>query len=357
MPLNIVCGDITRIKADAIVNAADPPLLEGGGADGAVHRAADPGGCETGDAIVTGGCGLDCKYIIHTAGPVWRGGSSGERELLLSCYKRSLELAEERGCGSIAFPLISSGAYGYPADKAVDAAQSAIAEHLKNSDMYVTLVISDKDSFRIDSRLYDDINAYIRRSDMMYMAGAAMSSAASEAHLQPETPEKKPGFFGALFSSARKEKTSGKAKKESVSEEPAECFEDAAPAAEAPAVSLESYLSSRDESFSQSLLRLIDESGMTDAEAYRKANIDRKLFSKIRSDANYRPKKQTALAFAIALRLDLPGTLSLLSKAGYTLSDSLKFDLIVKYFIQNGNYDIYEINKALFAFDQTLIGC
>ena len=367
MPFNIIRDDITRVKCDAIVNAANSSLLGGGGVDGAIHRAAGSelleecrtlGGCGTGDAKATKGYKLPCKYVIHTVGPIWRGGNSGERELLVSCYRKSLELALSLGCESVAFPLISAGVYGYPKEEAITVAVGTIREFLDGHDMDVTLVLFDRTAAAISRTLYDSIAEYIGDayadahddSAARKMFGNAMPMGAAMSSAQPS----KPGRIAGLF---RKEKT---AKKRS------EDVADAAPMMPVPEVleevcdeevSLESYLASRDESFSEALLRMIDERGLTDAETYRKANIDRKLFSKIRSDRGYRPKKQTVLAFAIALELTLPETLSLLSKAGYTLSDSLKFDLIIKYFISRGSYDIFEINRALFAFDQTLIGC
>ena len=343
MPFKLVTGDITKISADAIVNAANTSLLGGGGVDGAIHRAAGSGlvtecrslgGCETGQAKITKGYDLPCKYVIHTVGPVWKGGGYLERDLLYSCYARSLELAKRKQCESIAFPLISAGVYGYPKDQALNIAIKAIQDFLKKNDMDVTLVIYSKNTFTFDNELFDGISSYIGEN------------------LIREAPVKETGFL--RMAGALRAKMSMPAMEESA-------FKDAAPAPDAAnayeAKSLDDFVRHSDESFSQALLRMIDEKGMTDVEAYRKANIDRKLFSKIRSDNGYRPKKQTAVAFAIALELDLDKTAELLSKAGFTLSDSIKFDLIIKYFIINKQYDIFVINQALFAFDQTLIGC
>ena len=365
MPFSLIRGDITKTACDAIVNAANPSLLGGGGVDGAIHRAAGPellaecrtlGGCDTGDAKATKGYSLPCKYVIHTVGPVWHGGGSGEHDLLVSCYTRSLELADSLGCKSIAFPLISAGAYGYPKEEAISTAADTIRAFLASHDMEVTLVVFDRTSAAISRTLYNSIAEYIddayadarddsarRRLFGNTMSGAVPAPAAKES--------RSPGFFGRMKKAGRSKDTA-----EAV---PMLSFPAAETACETQEDkdSLESLIAARDESFSQSLLRLIDERGLTDVQTYRKANIDRKLFSKIRTDASYRPKKETALAFAIALELTLPETLSLLAKAGYTLSDSLKFDLIVKYFISRGSYDIFEINRALFAFDQTLIGC
>lgn len=352
MPFNIITGDITKVRADAIVNAANSSLLGGGGVDGAIHRAAGSGlleecrtlgGCKTGEAKITGGYNLPCKHVIHTVGPVWQGGTNGERELLSACYKNSLELAAANGCESVAFPLISSGIYGYPKDKALQVAVNSIEKFLSQNDMTVTLVLYSKSAFHIDGRLFEGINDFL------------------DGNL-PKPLKAKHSFFGA-----RSAKAGAAAVKESAFSEAAEdtaemldrevpLLERCCGAAAAPQ-SLDDFLKSRDESFSQMLLRLIDQSGMTDVQAYRKANIDRKLFSKIRSDVNYKPKKQTALAFAIALQLDLEQTQDLLAKAGYSLSDSLKGDLIIKYFIIRKQYDIFVINQALFAFDQSLIGC
>ena len=336
MPLKLIRDDITGISCDAIVNAANSSLLGGGGVDGAIHRAAGPelleecktlGGCETGEAKITKGYGLPAKYVIHTVGPVWRGGGSGEEEYLRNCYRNSLAVAKERGFESIAFPLISSGAYGYPKEQALKVATEEISAFLSENDMLVYLVIFDKTSYIISEKLYSDITSFI--DDRYEEEHRAYRSYAYE-----ETkPGRRPGR-----AAAKKEAAEADGCLLSVGR------------------TLDEELEDIDESFSEMLMRKIDEKGMTDAQCYKKANIDRKLFSKIRSNPLYRPSKTTAIAFAVALELPLAEAEDMLKKAGYALSRSNKFDIIIEYFITNGNYDIYEINKTLFSFDQPLLG-
>ncbi len=346
MPLEIVRNDITKMEVDAIVNAANESLLGGGGVDGCIHRAAGKelleecrtlGGCKTGDAKVTKGYALPCKYVIHTVGPIWEGGNFKEKELLGSCYRKSLEAAKEKGCESVAFPLISSGVYGYPKDKALKVAVDVIGEFLLENDMTVYIVIFDKASYKISEKLFCDIKQYV---DDVY----------AEEKLQRDFREH-PERFRRICSSKHPSESSP----DEVSAGFAGIYEHlcSAPCDESE---LEDMLKEIDESFSQMLLRKIDEKGMTDAECYKKANIDRKLFSKIRGDVNYKPRKQTAIAFAIALELSLWETEELLKKAGFALSHSNKFDIIIEYFITHNNYNIFEINEALFAFDQNLLG-
>ena len=331
MPLEIVRNDITKMKVDAIVNAANQTLLGGGGVDGAIHRAAGPGllaecrtlgGCETGSAKITGAYRLPCKYVIHTVGPIWHGGNHGERNLLISCYRTSLELAKKNHCETVAFPLISSGIYGYPKEQALKVAMDTISDFLFDNDMTVYIVIFDKAAYQIGEKLFKDIAAYI--DDNYVEEHTDVPAERMRSMLLDESVP-----LGSAFQKA-----------ETI----------------APAPTLDEAVSRIDESFSEMLLRKIDERGITDVECYKKANIDRKLFSKIRSDKFYKPSKPTVLAFAIALELPLSETREMLMKAGFALSHSNKFDIIVEFFISRGNYNIFEINEALFAFDQSLLG-
>jgi len=315
MPLEIIRNDITKVQVDAIVNAANSSLLGGGGVDGAIHKAAGPelleecrtlGGCPTGQAKITKGYKLPAKYVIHTVGPVWHGGSRGEEQLLRGCYRNSLALAKEYGLESIAFPLISAGAYGYPKDQAMQVAISVIGEFLMNHEMMVYLVVFDKSAVVLSEKLFASINQYI---DDRYVEEHAILRDYQVKEFYP---------------------VAGR--------------------------SLEDLVNHLDETFSQMLIRLIDEKGMTDSEAYHRANMDRRLFSKIRINTHYKPSKVTVLAFAIALQLNLDETRDLLARAGFALSHSSKFDIIVEYFIEAGMYNIFEINEVLYAFDQNTLG-
>lgn len=347
MPLQIIRQDITKMDCDAIVNSANETLLGGGGVDGAIHRAAGPemleecrtlGGCKTGQAKITKAYNLPCKYVIHTVGPRWRGGWHGEKRQLQSCYLNSLELAKINECESIAFPLLSAGIFGYPKDRALRVAVGAISKFLTENDMMVYLVIFDNVDYQIGSKLFADVKCYI---DDNY------ASTYTDANYKRMCDEQMslrlfPGKYEADEMASLPMMTSSPSQKETTSSARDE--------------TLTFIMDQIDESFSEMLLRKIDEKNMTDAQCYKKANIDRKLFSKIRSDKNYKPSKTTAIAFAIALELSLDETRDLLMKAGFALSHSNKFDLIVEYFIRKGKYNVFEINEALFAFDQSLLG-
>lgn len=336
MPLEIIRNDITKVHADAIVNAANSSLLGGGGVDGAIHRAAGVelleecralGGCNTGQAKITKGYNLPAKYVIHTVGPVWNGGNSNEEKLLADCYKNSLDLAKKHNLESIAFPLISSGSFGYPKDKTLKTAISVIGDFLLINEMTVFLVVYDKAAFVLSEKLFSSIEQYI---DDKYVE---------------DQPFKRRNRIDTK--QLRNEFQLNESMYSPMAEPVHEIIHKR---------SLDDVVKQMDETFSQMLLRLIDDKGMTDAETYKKANIDRKLFSKIRNDINYSPSKPTAIAFAIALQLNMDETKDLLLKAGFALSNSSKFDVIIQYFIEEYNYNIFEINEALFAFDQNLLG-
>jgi O-acetyl-ADP-ribose deacetylase (regulator of RNase III) len=350
MPLEIIRNDITKVHADAIVNAANASLQQGGGVCGAIFAAAGAdqlraacdtiGGCAVGEAVITPGFGLPAAYIIHTVGPVWQGGQAGEPDLLANAYRNSLALAKAYHLESVAFPLISTGIYQYPRDQALQIAIATIGAFLLNNDMTVCLVVYDKASFVLSERLFASITAFIDDTYVDEHPSRLREQYAQykQTLIRPETPDACMDF---LQSPVVKEDVE-------------------APLSYSPLPlrerRLDDLLGQLDETFSQMLLRLIDEKGQSDVAVYKRANIDRRLFSKIRSDVHYKAGKATALAFAIALELSLDETRDLLAKAGFALSHSSKFDIIIEYFIQECNYNIFEINEALFAFDQALLG-
>jgi len=371
------------MDCDAIVNAAKPTLLGGGGVDGAIHEAAGPGlldacrrlgGCRTGEAKITRGYDLPCKYIIHTVGPIWQGGTANEEKLLRSCYRSCLKLAEEYGCESVAFPLISTGAHGFPKREAFRIAMDTVTDFLLQSDMTVYLVVFGRESLDIGQKLFADIQEFIDDNYTESHTDNLRGRWLDESVPVPKLDEEEIAPFDTVpYTSEYALPCAVMPKEENGKDSPAPAQKEAA----APKAKSREFskpkpagrtfdwpsFSARDiekieldESFQQMLLRKIDESGMTDAECYKKSNIDRKLFSKIRKDVHYRPSKPTALAFAIALELNLKETNELLKKAGFALSHSFKFDIIIEYFICHGNYNIYEINEALFAYDQSLLG-
>lgn len=348
MPFEIVRNDITKMKVDAIVNAANTSLLGGGGVDGAIHKAAGPGllaecrtlgGCETGEAKITGGYRLPAKYVIHTVGPVWHGGDRGEAQLLAACYRNALALALEYGCESVAFPLISAGAYGYPKDQAMSVAMDVIGKFLFEHDMTVYLVVFGRTEFLTGKKLFREVQEYI---DDVY----------AQTHVRKNVEYTRRRLWrddenAALVFDRELGEVYGNS-----------ALVDSAPMP-APSAAMPDWdrmLKQTDEGFSKALLRMIDERGMTDAQCYKRANVDRKLFSKIRSNPAYKPSKPTVFAFAVALRLSLPEAKALLNKAGFSLTHSSKFDIILEYFIKARRYDIYEINEVLFQFDMPLLG-
>ena len=340
MPFTIIRQDITKMQVDAVVNAANTALKMGGGVCGAIFRAAGveklQRACDgvapvpTGQAAITPGFDLPAKYVIHAVGPVYDPGDrEGSEALLRSAYLASLKLARAHRCGSIAFPLISSGIYGYPKAGALEVAAGAIREFLSEYDMDVYLAVFDKTAFRVSEALLGEVESYIdenyveaheiRRRRLIQVDGLSVQAAAAP-----------------------------KANAPAASMAPKAAF--------MPPAGIDELMLTLDEPFSDTLLKLIDRKGKTDVEVYKKANIDRKLFSKIRTGKGYTPKKPTILALAIALELTLRETDDLLKRAGYALSHASKFDVIVEFFILKGNYNIYEINEVLFQYDLPLLG-
>jgi len=328
MPFTIVRQDITKMNVDVIVNAANTELQMGGGVCGAIFNAAGAqalqAACDelapikTGQAVLTPGFALPASYIIHAAGPVYQQSNPEQsQQLLRSAYLNSLHLAAKNNCESIAFPLISSGIYGYPKDEALQVATSTIQHFLTDHDMAVYLAVFDKASFTVSEKLLGEIESYIdehyvekhkvSRRTLLNVERKTLDDAGRFPYNvpQPQVAESRPA---------------------------------------APAGAIDDLVSNLDEPFSITLLRLIDAKGFTDVAVYKRANLDRKLFSKIRTGKGYLPSKRTAIALAIALELNLDETEDLLQRAGYALSPSQKFDVIVEFFIINRKYDIFEIN-------------
>ena len=329
MPFEIVRNDIVNMKVDAIVNTANPRPIIGAGTDKAVHDKAgarlllarkEIGNIAVGEAAITPAFDLDANYVIHTAGPIWKDGRSGEEDLLASCFRNSLGIAKKKACESIAFPLISTGSYGFPKPLALQIAVREISSFLMENEVQVYLVVFEKQSFELSEKLFKSVSSYI---DANYVS--------DKMNLEYGTSKlRRRDYEEMLLHESSYEITS-------------------------KMPNLDGMLNNLDRGFSETLLDLIDKTGKKDSEIYKKANVDRKLFSKIRNNADYRPSKATAIAFAVALELSMDETDDLLARAGIALSQSNKFDVIVRYFIENKKYDIFELNSVLFEFDQPLI--
>lgn len=337
MPFEIVRNDIVNMQVDAVVNTANPNPVIGSGVDSGIHKKAGHEllvarqkiGCiDFGDAAITPGFDLDARYVIHTVGPVWEDGSHREKQILSSCYRNSLTLAKKHECESIAFPLIATGNYGFPKPLALQIAVREISTFLLENEMQVYLVVFGKEAFALSEKLFKSVNSYI---DENYIRSKKLDEYGTES------------MYGSRLETRR------------IREQ--ECADMSVGAA----IPMDSddwgqLINDLDAGFSETLLQLIDRTGKKDSEIYKKANVDRKLFSKIRNNMDYRPSKTTALAFAFALKLDVEETKDFISRAGFALSHSSKFDVIVEYFLVNRNYNVFELNEVLFAFDQPLIG-
>ena len=347
MPLQIIRQDITKMKVDAIVNTTNAEMVGYSGVDLAVHTAAGslldiecqkiaPLGLGT--AKITGAYNLNAKYIIHTSGPVWHGGLAGESIILKSCYTESLKLAVANGCESVAFPLISSGAYGYPKDRVLKFAIQVITEFLFEHELNVYLCVYDRKSYEFSRVIFNEISEFI--DDDYVEESKADFNSGIELCVSRVLPDR----------IRRRDKLTAP--------EPPVCASVPAKYSNEKNETLREYMKAMDKSFAWKLFDYIDAKGMTDVECYKKANVDKKTFSKIKCNPDtYKPSKQTAVAFAIALELTLDETQDLLASAGLTLSRSFTFDKIIRYFLQKGVYDVFVINEALFEFDQMLLGC
>ena len=395
MPFQIIRNDITKVAADAIVNTANPDPVYDSGTDGAIYEAAGAddllaerkkiGAIECGGIAVTPAFKLEAKYIIHTVGPAWEGGGNGEFGILRNCYQNSLMKALELGCESIAFPLIATGVYGFPKDKALQTAVSVFSEFLTDHEMEIILVVFDQKSFEVSGQIFAGIDAFIDENyvsehiDEEYGGEDAISHAserrrrkhglsslfsrktvADESCDEPVAADRFMGIAAAMAMPV--EEGSEKSVAADLFRDAAAsvCMNAAPQAGIAPQAArkktLDEAVSHLSETWQESLFRIIDEKGYSDVAVYKNANVDRKLFSKIRSNRDYQPKKITAVAFALALNLNLDDTKDFLRKAGFALSESNLFDVIIEYFIENEVYDIYTINIALFDHDQPTIG-
>lgn len=373
MSFKIVRNDITRIKADAIVNTANPEPVYSAGTDSAVYTAAGAeklleerkkiGRIAEGDVAVTPAFALDAKYIFHTVGPIWQGGNYGEKEIVRKCYQNCLDKAKNLELESIAFPLLATGTYGFPKADALLIATSVFSGFLAENEMEITLVVFDSESFAVSDKIFAGVDQFI---DENYVGEKTVEEyspvnlrAGLEAHVADECAEEPIERKAARRERNRNERRglfgSGSNAMRMDSAIPPVAAAGAACASVAPR-SLEDVVKNVSETWQESLLRLITERGYSDTEVYKRANVDRKLFSKIRTNKNYQPKKNTAVAFALALRLNLDETKDFLMRAGYAFSPSSKFDLIIEYSIEHGVYDLMLINGALFDHDQPQLG-
>lgn len=354
MAFQIIRNDITEVKADVIVNTANPEPVYAPGTDQAVYMAAGAeqllaerkkiGAILPGQMAVTPAFQLKATYIFHTVGPVWEGGNSGEYDILADCYRNCLAKAAELQCESIAFPLIATGVYGFPKDRALQIAIGEITAFLAHHDMDVLLVVFDRDSFVLSGRVFHQVEELMEEKRIA----------------RKLRQEYEAGGYG------ERERTVRRIRAEKIDADSmptvdlllnADISEPLCPQnAESPK-NVREIVGTPEQSFQDCLFRYIQQKGMKDADVYKRANLTRQHFSKIRSNAGYHPKKATVLALAMALQLNLEETRDLLESAGYALSRYATFDRLMRFFIEEGEYDIVrEINPILFHYNLPLLG-
>ncbi len=386
MPFQIVRNDITKMHVDAIVNTANPMPGYGSGIDTAVYEAAgverllakrqEIGVIERGHSVITAGYDLPAKYIIHTVGTAWQGGDQGEEDIIRDCYRSVFELAVTNDVESLAIPLLASGSYGFPKGIALRIALSEIESFMADHDLELYLVVFDEKSFALSSELYGDIDAYINDnyveekvkeeyhvSHISEPEGTPVASAMSVMGSAEEPRGRGTGLSDIISGIRTKDKKAAKSKPSSEGMEyDTFPYEDAEIETMICATSFESHKSlddvvnNLDKTFMEMVFSFADEKGMTDVEVQKRANLDRKAFSKLKCGTTKNPSKATALALAVALMLNLDDTKDLLSRAGFALSPCSKQDLIVQYFIEREVYDIYAINIALFEHGEQPLG-
>ena len=402
MPFEIVRNDLTTMNVDAIVNAANPCPIIGYGLDTLIHKKAgskllaarkEIGDLAFGDAAITPAFDLSSKYVIHAVSPIWQGGTKNELRLLENCYSKSLKLAQKHGCKSIAFPLLSAGNHGFPKELSIQTAIRIFSEFLMEYDMDIYLTVFSKDAVVLSEKLFHSVKSYIddtyieevhleeygvrnkkdvRDIELLQLKEAMCRRRCEETYyntqqLEPlaiEKDECESTAFDSSFAdspvfpapkSTTKKADTTYAKAFAPAQPNSDVSSFGLPRQAASPRKLEDLMKEVEETFSESLIRHIDQKGFTDPYVYKKANIDRKLFSKIKNNKDYKPTKITCIAFAIALELNLDETRDLIGKAGYALTHSSKFDIIIEYFILQKNYNIFEINEVLFTFEQPLI--
>ena len=354
MPFKIIRNDITKVTAEVIVNTANPKPAFGGGTDHAIYEAAGAevllqerkkiGNINRGDIAVTDAFALKAKYIIHTVGPAWVDGKHGEFDILESCYSKSLAKALELGCESIAFPLISTGVYGFPRDKALQIAVSVFSRFLLENEMQIILVVFDKTSFQLSGQIVGDIDSYI---DANYVKQKRKREYTRRS--RRDLRESDDEFKWSEEAECEEKMTHFEAPDE-------ESIEVLEPMLMAPSMSIEDELDNIGPSFHDKLFELIDQTEIDNKDVWKLANLDRKHFSKIQCDANYHPKKKTVMALCIALQLDLNQSKDLLSRADWAFSPSSKVDLIVQKAIVDKQYDIFQLNVVLFKYTNEILG-
>lgn len=369
MPFQIVRNDITKMHVDAIVNTANPMPGHGAGIDAAVYEAAgiekllakrlEIGMIDRGNSVITDGFNLPAKYIIHTVGTAWQGGSFGEEKIIRDCYKSVFRLALENNVQSLAIPLLASGCYGFPKGIALRIALTEIEAFMSDHDMDVYLVVFDEKSVALSTELYGDIDEYINDN---YVTEKTVEEYSDSSYSEKKSETSRRVFFAGRvvrnasfpLDSVKPGKFGRKISEASTTDvEITECLYEAP---KATGRSLNDVINDIDKTFMELVFSFADAKGISDVELQKRANIGRKAFSKLKCGTTKNPSKATALALAIGLELNLDETKDLLSRAGLALSPCSKQDIIVRYFIEKEVYDIYEINIALFDHGEGPLG-